>query len=282
MKRFPKFTLALALALAAWPGTVHAQDAPDIADGSTLKLDNVHNAQVATWGGVYLGPYTGSLQPTGPQFSLYCVDYYHDVSVGQTWKVNSTNLAGTPDLSQTRLGAAGVGDGLNRYLESAYLASLFQASLTDVGAMTYDGVNTVADFYNANFGGNGGFTIRNAWSGMHAAIWSITSAPPGVGWPNPTTPYMDGNDAVLAQALALPFVQMAMNYQSVPGFDASEWTVLSASTAAGGLDTRDASAQEFLVHTTVTPEPSTYILLGTGLLFIVGLGRKRIERIADV
>jgi hypothetical protein len=280
MKRFLKF--ALALALTASPGTVLAQDAPTIPDGSTIKLNNVNNAQVATWGGVYLGPYTGSLQPTGPQFSLYCVDYYHDVTVGQTWQVNSTNLGGTPDLSDTRLGAAGIGDALNRYLESAYLASLFQASLTDVGAMTYDGVNSVADYYSANFGGNGGFTIRNAWSGIHAAIWSITSAAPGVGWPTPTTPFMDAGDGILAQALALPFVQMALSYQSVQGFDGSEWSVLSARTASGTLDTRDASAQEFLVHTTVTPEPSTYALLATGLLFIVGLGRKRIAHIADL
>jgi hypothetical protein len=256
MKRF--FSYAVALAVLALPGHVRAQDDVTFQDGDQIKLVNTGDNVVAYWGGVYIGPYNGQLvsDPTQPMFTMYCIDYTHSISRGQVWTVNESNLAGG-DLTQTRLGDGSLGV----YSQAAYLASLFD-SWDVLASVSYDGGTHTFGTY---FGGN----KRYMWSGIHAAIWKLTS-----GGAAPSNGMADG--------VALPFLTYAslMSTSGFGGMNLAEWSVLTP------LD-KDSrySAQEMLVRTTVTtvtPEPETYLLLGTGMLFLFAMARrKRIGEICE-
>lgn len=269
MKRLLSYSLALALV--ALPSAAPAQDDVTFHDGDQIKLHDVNDAVVASWGGVYLGPYTGQLMsdPTTPTFTMYCVDYDHEVSVGQTWTINESKLGGG-DLSQTRLGNTGLGT----YQKSAYLASLF-GSWSTLSSMAWNPGGSTQTFgqYFASKGVT--WTKRNVWSGIHAAMWSLTSPPFPTGAPYVSNP-------TLADALAFAFRENA-GYQATHGFAGTgisfaEWSILSPTT----LDS-SRSAQEMLVRTSVVPEPQTWVMLGTGMLFLFGAARRRrIREIGDV
>lgn len=269
MKR--SLVFAAALTLLALPNLARAQDDVSFQDGDQIRLQNVNNAVVAAWGGVYLGPYTGQLMsdPTQPTFTMYCVDYYHDVSVGQTWTVNASNLAGS-NLSQTRLGASGLGT----YQQSAYLASLFSSwnALSNVVWNPNASTQTFGQYF-ASMGGGVTWNRQYVWSGIHAAMWSLTSPPFPV-----SSPYV--SNPTLADALAFAFRQYA-GYQAGNGYagtgiNFAQWSVLTPTNSSVST-----SAQEMLVRTTVTPEPETWALLGTGMLFLFGFARRRMRETAD-
>jgi len=115
---------------------------------------------------------------------------------------------------------------------------------------------------------------KAAWSGIHAAIWSIMT--PGF----PTDPALLGphaayiTDVALAMSMAAPFIAQAQAAAATgfAGFDFSEWSVLTDANKDLA-----SSGQEFLVRTSlVTPEPETIILLLSGMLILVGVHRKRL------
>lgn len=74
--------------------------------------------------GYYVGPYVGA---TGPGYSqpitLNCVDFFHRISVGQTWTANMTRLGTAADLSATRFG--GFTNGLTLYRQAAWLTTQY-------------------------------------------------------------------------------------------------------------------------------------------------------------
>jgi len=261
MKRFLSY--AVALTLLVLPVQLSAQDGVTFHDGDQITLANTDNAVVAQWGGVYLGPYTGQLvsDPTKPMFTMYCVDFAHEISRGEVWTINESNLGGG-DLSQTRLGNAGLGT----YQQIAYLASLFD-SWDLLASVSYDG--TASHTFSFYFGGSVS-DKRYIWSGIHAAIWKLAS-----GGALPTN--------LVAAGLSVPFLQYA-EMKSLSGFDGmdmSEWSLLTPVDK----DSRY-SAQEMLVRgsaTTVTPEPETYLLLATGMIVLFAMARrKQIREIGDV
>ncbi|MEX2465696.1 MAG: PEP-CTERM sorting domain-containing protein [Gemmatimonadota bacterium] len=92
------------------------------------------------------------------------------------------------------------------------------------------------------------------FSGLHAAIWTLM-----------TGRDIGGSDYDYRDDfLALASLEAA-------SFDTDGWYVLSA---ADGYD-----GQEMLIRTpaSTVPEPSTYLLMATGLLFLVFFGRKRMR-----
>jgi hypothetical protein len=93
-----------------------------------------------------------------------------------------------------------------------------------------------------------GTNRRTVWTDLHAQIWSImTDSDFGLG----VTPFSPTHLAA------------ALNYQ------ADGWYVLTSS------DGRNRQEMLVRVPTTSVPEPSTYLLMATGLLFLAVLGRKR-------
>jgi hypothetical protein len=133
MKLARSLFLAAALGLAASPA--FAGDPYTL----TLKGVNGHNDY-----GVYDGAYYGKLSSGGTtvadNFSMFCIDYTHDVTIGSSWGVTSSSLAG---------GAAGVGTYMGVSVseadlkKAAWLASQF--SITD----------------------------PSQWGAIHGAIWNI-------------------------------------------------------------------------------------------------------------
>jgi len=74
--------LAIAAMVLAPLSTARAQD--------QLTLVGVNGSNMY---GVYNGAYYGSLNG-GDRFTMFCIDYTHDVSIGQTWDVTQVALVG--------------------------------------------------------------------------------------------------------------------------------------------------------------------------------------------
>jgi hypothetical protein len=126
---------------------------------------------------------------------------------------------------------------LGKYQKAAYLASMYNAP----------GVQS------------------HMWGGIQAAIWNLL---------NPGAPNGGTNVAVssseaywLAQAHG-----WHQNQAAVANFDFSRWTIVTDVNAAGNIAGQ--GTQEFLT-TGITPEPETWMLMGTGLILIVGFAIKR-------
>jgi hypothetical protein len=271
MRRSVSAALTAALLLA--PTALLAQDVlpRPLNAQENLKFLSGGNVVADWWKSVLIGPYTGTItsgNPTIPQITLYCVDFSHEVSAGQTWTANVTDLGsatsdaslGDTRLLNTPLSSGGdnpalTGDSFARYSQAAYLASLF-SSWSDYATGGADPLT---------YSGGSFATQQDVYSGISAAIWTIMT----YGFPGSFGGEI--TNTALAAAMAAPFVTMAQtNYAN---FDLSGWSILTDAAVVNGQP----GTQEFLVRTTVTPEPQTYLLLLSGLIvvFAVSWWRRR-------
>jgi len=97
---------------------------------------------------------------------------------------------------------------------------------------------------------------RSVFSAIHAAIWTLMGASDG---------YVGGSDYAFRDR----FLSMAALDGS--DYSADGWYVLSPAQGYNG--------QEMLIRTNTVPEPSTYLLMGTGLLMLLLFGRKRMREV---
>lgn len=126
---------------------------------------------------------------------------------------------------------------LAEYQKAAYLASMF----------TLPGVTATQ------------------WGGIQTAMWNLL---------NPGYPHGGTNAAVsTTEAYWLARANMWYNSGGAQNFDFSRWTVVTDVGAAGLAS--GGGTQEFLTTANVTPEPETWVLMGTGLLAIAGFALKR-------
>jgi hypothetical protein len=272
-------------ALAFVSAPAQAQDATSRPIQPTEQFQMTGGSGVgAAWGGVQIGGYGGTLlsDPTNPSITLYCVDFVHSIGVGNVVNANTMNVGNNnADLSLTRLAydpnlapAGAVDSRLMQYRQSAFLASLF-SSYTDFASVAFDSDGDGST--DTTFGTYGsGNVMKNAWSGIHAAIWSIMT--PGF----PASPANHSGyitDVDLAMAMAAPFMTLAQNAANAGfgGLDLSEWSVLSDQNADGQIGGK----QEFLVRTNTVPEPATVVLMFTGLLVLFGVHRRRQAAMGD-
>lgn len=204
-------------------------------DGS--NQGGTFGVQVGPYEGQFLGNKAGTtrIADTGP-FALYCVDYLHSAG-NSNGLVTATDLTGAPDLTGTNTRLMDY----SRYQKGAYLSSLFESW------------TTIRD---AEF--NNTYERKHIWGGLHAAIWDITTGPSDLGSGNART------NAVREWALAAATANGG-------GFSTDGWFVLSEKNDLG----ESGSGQEFLMRTRVVPEPSSMLLMFSGLLMLVGVARGR-------
>jgi hypothetical protein len=176
-------------------------------------------------------------------FTLYCVDFANRIYSGLDVNAMVSNI-GIGDMSMTLLGAGSAastyGTPLQRYQSAAWLASQYFAAAGTAH-----------------------------WSAIQAAIWTIMT---------PTFP--------VSNTFANPWLSTVTASGFVPtGIDFNRWNVLTAMDETGQ---RLIGRQEMLmegpvlrtvseVPPTVTPEPQTYVLLFSGLIFLVVFGRRRLR-----
>jgi hypothetical protein len=196
----------------------------------------------------YVSPYSGLIDyntatGTGTSVSLNCVDYFHDVYIGDVWTANVTNLgAASTDnslLANTRYGNAAGPSGytnvLDLYKEAAWLTTQ----------------------YDANPGASGSADKTRA---IQSAIWSLFNPLAGVA-PAFDGPGVDENDSAwwLTQVSPTKLSDADLQYFSILTDNTSPWT--------------SDSKQEFIIHT--TPEPGTIILMLTGMAALLIVVRRR-------
>ena len=260
MRRFIGIALLAVLVLA--PQQIQAQDliGRDLAAQEDLKF--IAGSGVgASFDNVQVGPYTGDItsgSPTLPGITLYCVDFANGITLNHTWTADVTGIgSGASDaavggtMGNTRLGN-NTGS-LNKYRQAAFLASLFSSYTTYMNnaAFTYSGSTQ--------------YTSKKAvYSGIHGAIWSIMTA----GYPTGAV-----NDAALATAMSSTFIglantALAANFAGY-SMDFDNWSVMT--------DVVNPGVQEYLVQTSVVPEPETYVLMFSGLILLWGVARKRLR-----
>jgi hypothetical protein len=102
------------------------------------------------------------------------------------------------------------------------------------------------------------------WGGIQSAIWQLL---------NPGSP--NGGTNVSTNTSEAYWMAQANTWHSSGGaqnFDFSRWTIVTDVGAAGRV--QGGGTQEFLT-TGITPEPETWVLMGTGLFLVVGFALKR-------
>lgn len=274
-----RFAAALAtIALSAASAAAQITNVQSTFTAGSVAPDPGVIASGPTGGAYYVGPYTGTIKlgATTIPVVFNCVDFFHDVSIGETWTSSLVNLGdgagvGTTDAnSVTRLyGNINVGgstfSALAVYRAAAYLISTYPNPASS----------------------NGPATIA-----IQDEIWEMTSlfypqtqgeqSPSPLASLDPTPGVTDGNGTTRTDGYSFSapktIANLAadlMNYSNVAGFDYANYWVVTSTTPSSDLS---ASPQEFIIHQTITPEPGTLVLFGSGMFSVVGGGRFRRRR----
>lgn len=201
---------------------------------------------------------TVKFQPTRPNPAVTAFGYY----VGPFWgTVTSDPTKPVIDLYCVDvLNSVNWGQTWNANLTNLASSNF---SLTRHGAAKMDAYKKAA--YLASWYNNSSINHNTQWGGIQAAIWNLLN--PG----NPNGGTNASSNTTEAYWLAQANSWYG-NAAAVAQFDFSRWTIVTDVSAAGNVSGQ--GVQEFLT-TGVTPEPETWILLGTGLLAIVGFAVKR-------
>jgi hypothetical protein len=257
-RRFASLLVATSLVAAA---SAHAQTNGQV--NVTLTGAQGPDGQALIANFYYISPYTGTISPaTVPAtklntvtVALNCVDFYHDVTIGESWVANDNDIGtlmnmenGTPgqqaqataDLALTRY------DNLTLYEQMAYLTTFYQTDNNNV--QEADAIQT--------------------------AIWWLAADESHAIPPTPNPTVVEGDT----------------NLGDTSNLDTGYWINLAEKTAPtnasfyqyfnilSGTETDNAGPQEFIIDP--TPEPGTMVLFATGLLGVVGAGVRTRRRSA--
>jgi hypothetical protein len=218
--------------------------------------------------GYYMSPYSGTVD--GITQRLNCVDFFHDVNVGDAWEAYNTNLGDAAthldELMNTRDGSNGylssAVDVLHVYEQAAWLTAQVP---TDPGASAANSAKTIA---------------------IQTAIWAIVDNLPNTGL---SGGHENLYETVESGDVAGDFLtsnldpnstgywinQAQINYSKQTADYYNGFNILTdvykhddGSVVGDG----DVTKQEFIYQ---SPEPSTWALMATGLMGLGYLRRRR-------
>lgn len=202
-----------------------------------------------TMGGVYVGPYTISVN--GQNTSVICDDAVNEVYSGETWTANTSTIAG--GLGGAKWTGITIGAGVDGNASQVTLSQL-----QEYEAVQYLGQLMINNLSNHTTVGE-----------IQWAIWDLTD--PGLinqttgneKWGN-LSPYLSGIDS---------YIQQAINND---GGSASYLNIYTPTSIGmcGSNPCTNPTPQEYIQ---ITPEPASLTLLGTGLLALAaGLKKKKV------
>ena len=210
-----------------------------LADPAFADDSSITYTFTGTEGGRF-GPYIGEFGYAGTNpVNIYCIDLYRSISPGQVITADVQNLSDPTGL---------------------------------VGALGYTGSTLQKDLQKAAWLSMQFWNPANAadWKGIHYAIWSLTASLS-----------IAGTDAYLLSAQSWAAAAEA-NYLGYGNY--SDWSLLTFESGTYGDYQLTRPTQSMLVQaaglsraTTVTPEPETYLLMATGLIFLAFVGRRRLK-----
>ena len=252
--RFRPALLALAVAAATSPAA-----AQTVTQVKLVAPNAILGGQVTSYGyyaglaeNFYLSPYSGdvnyvSASNPGTTYNFNCVDFFHDVQIGDVWTVNATNLGAVAANTQTLADSRAMTtdgfnstDALTLYKEAAWLTLQYTP---DPAA---DPTRTVA---------------------IQSAIWALFNY---AGHTAPVPSYALGNPDYFSSVW---LTRAVAGGASLTNTDLQGFTLLS------DQNNGSTSKQEFLIHT--TPEPATLGLVFTGFAGLAGAVNRRRKRVAD-
>jgi hypothetical protein len=208
--------------------------AAQLAASSVNVTFNKANGQTDSSGNL-ISPHNATV--AGASTTIYCDDFANEVSNGETWTANVTNLA-SGNLSNTRYG------GITEILSTQTGTASFD------GQQLYEMTAWLTEQYGSNAAANGN---------VQDTIWDLFN--PNAGDPSVHPPQPSSNVWLFAAE---------QNYGSV---DAANFNILT-NTSPVALS-GSGQVQEFLF----TPEPSSALLLGIGLMAISIIGGRLHKRL---
>ncbi len=186
-------------------------------------------------GSYYISPYYGVV--AGNNQDIYCDDFNNDINIGQTFTANVTNLA-----------TGAFNPGTTRYGTTTDILATDNSGDTQ----SYDGqqLYEMSAYLTTQFDTADNSDPNNIQ--IQYTIWDLFS---------PTAPQANDNNAYLFAAEA-----------SLGSLDYSQFNILTDVNAMGGTG----GVQEFLTGpVTGTPEPSSMLMLGCGLMLVSTIAYRR-------
>lgn len=232
-----RLSFLLSLALVATSTVAHAQPSSTATQGFVDFRSATPGSPTAN--GWATGPYIAG-------FSTVSMNSAYSASAFNVFCIDVLGAAGDSRvLVQTFAQAVSYGPLVSKYQESG---------AGSVGGLTINKLNAAA-WLTTQFAA----APQSQWDEMHVALWSIFWDANANGLPNYAT---YGGSPTTASS----WYTQALN----ANFDASAFRVLTPVTENGAFDT---NRQVFMAQ--VVPEPSTYALMGAGLLAIGVVARRR-------